>query len=269
MLGVDREHQPVEKAPPLRAGPANSRSIAGVSQTTRRWSAKAAAEATGSRSMRHSARARRGLRRRRLDAGAERREAERAFDLGRDRPGAVAFGERDLLERGAAQAAARRQKRDRLDQIGLAGAVRPDQHDQAARRRRGSPRGSCGNWSASGGGCGRRSWRQLVMTGLVPAIQDRSSAKAVDARHKPGMRRMQVRQARSHPHRHQHVERALGVLVLDQRRRAGIGELEHRDLALDLRRDVEQVARVEADIERIGVVLDLESPRWRCRNPDW
>ncbi len=38
----------------------------------------------------------------------------------------------------------------------------------------------------------------------------------------------------------------------------GIGELEHGDLAFDLRGDVEQIARVEADIERIGVVFDLE-----------
>ena len=48
------------------------------------------------------------------------------------------------------------------------------------------------------------------------------------------------------------------IFVLDQRRRAGIGELEHRRLALDLRRDVEQIARVEADIERIGLVFDFE-----------
>src|SRR5207253_5039980 len=54
-----------------------------------------------------------------------------------------------------------------------------------------------------------------------------------------------------HPHRHQHVKRALGFLVLDQRRRSGVGEHEHGGLALDLGGDVEQVARVEADIERI------------------
>ena len=61
---------------------------------------------------------------RRLDAGAERGKAEHALDLGRDRPGAVAFGEGDFVERGAAQAASGRQERDRLDQVGLAGAVR-------------------------------------------------------------------------------------------------------------------------------------------------
>ncbi len=80
--------------------------------------------------MRHLRVERRVFRRRRLDPGAERREAERAFEFGRDRPRAVAFGERDLVERRAAQAASRREKRDRLDQIGLAGAVRSDQHGE-------------------------------------------------------------------------------------------------------------------------------------------
>jgi len=45
-----------------------------------------------------------------------------------------------------------------------------------------------------------------------------------------------------HPHWHQNVERALGILVLHQCRRPRIGELQHRDLALDLRRDIEQIA---------------------------
>ena len=86
----------------------NRPSIAGVSQSTRRWSAKAAADATGSRS----------IRQRRDGRGVIRRPArsmpvpsvarpERAFDLGRDRPGAVALDEGDILQRGAAQAAAR------------------------------------------------------------------------------------------------------------------------------------------------------------------
>ena len=131
----------------------NSPSIAGTSQTTRRWSAKAVAEVTGSRSMRHLRDDRRVLGRRRLDAGAERGEPERALDVGRHRPRAVAFREGDLLERGAAQPAPGRQERDRLDQVGLAGAVRPDQHDAPTR----CARDSCGSSSASGGGCGRQS----------------------------------------------------------------------------------------------------------------
>ena len=69
-----------------------------------------------------------GLGELRLDPGAERCKAERAFEFGRDRPGAVALGKRDLVERRAAQAAARGEERDRLDQIGLARAVRPDEH---------------------------------------------------------------------------------------------------------------------------------------------
>ena len=44
------------------------------------------------------------------------------------------------------------------------------------------------------------------------------------------------------PHGHQHVKRALGIAILDQRRRARIGELEHRGFAFELAGDVEQVA---------------------------
>ena len=71
---------------------------------------------------------------RRIDAGAERREAERALDLGGHRPRAVALVIRDIVKGGAAQAASRRQKRDRLDAIGLAGAVRAHQHHHVTAR---------------------------------------------------------------------------------------------------------------------------------------
>src|SRR6266436_8615100 len=54
-----------------------------------------------------------------------------------------------------------------------------------------------------------------------------------------------------HPHGHQHVERTLGVAVLDQRWGAGIGKLQHRGFAFELRRDVEQITGIEADIQRI------------------
>ena len=40
----------------------------------------------------------------------------------------------DVFQRRAPQSASRRQKRYGLDAIGLAGAVRPDQHDQIAAR---------------------------------------------------------------------------------------------------------------------------------------
>jgi hypothetical protein len=58
---------------------------------------------------------------------------------------------------------------------------------------------------------------------------------SMDCRVKPGNDEL-------NPHRHQHVEGALAVLVLHQGRRTGVGEPEHGDLALDLRGDVEQIA---------------------------
>ena len=62
----------------------------------------------------------------------------------------------------------------------------------------------------------------------------------------------------SHPHRHQHVQRAGRVLIAQERGGAGIRELQLGLLALELRGDVEEIAAVEADIERIRVVFDLE-----------
>ena len=47
---------------------------------------------------------------------------------------AVALAEGDVVQRGAAEPAPGREKRDRLEQIGLAGAVRADQHDRAVAR---------------------------------------------------------------------------------------------------------------------------------------
>jgi hypothetical protein len=47
-------------------------------------------------------------------------------------PGASIL-ERDLIERGAAQPASGREERNRLDQIGLAGAVGSNQHDRPGR----------------------------------------------------------------------------------------------------------------------------------------
>jgi hypothetical protein len=67
----------------------------------------------------------------RIDAGAERGKPEHALDLGRNSPAAIAFGKGELLDSGAAQAAARRQQRDRLDQVGFAGAIRAGEHHRA------------------------------------------------------------------------------------------------------------------------------------------
>src|SRR5829696_2488308 len=58
-------------------------------------------------------------------------------------------------------------------------------------------------------------------------------------------------------HWHQNVQGAFRILVLDQGRRSWVGQLQHGGLTFDLRRDVQQVAGIEADIERIGSVLDL------------
>ena len=60
------------------------------------------------------------------------------------------------------------------------------------------------------------------------------------------------------PHRHQHVERRRALAVLDQGRRAGIGELEQGRVAVELAGDVEEIAGVEADIERRRIVIDLD-----------
>ena len=136
-----RRHRPRapagrESAAAREAGPPNRPSIAGVSQTTRRWSAKAAAEATGSRSMRHLRVGVASSRGGRLDAGAERREPERAFELGR-RPPRTPSPSANATSSSVARRSPRpgREKRDRLEQIGLAGAVRADQHDRLVARR--------------------------------------------------------------------------------------------------------------------------------------
>src|SRR6185312_16941171 len=54
--------------------------------------------------------------------------------FGGDRPGAVTLIVGDILQRRAPQTASRREKRDRLQAIGLAGAVRPHQHHDVAAR---------------------------------------------------------------------------------------------------------------------------------------
>ena len=134
MLAVDRQHQPVEKAPPLRRSahekpvhrgrqPDHAKMIAEGGGRAHRFAVDAAAPAV-----------RGGFGAWRIDAGAECRKAERAFDFGGHRPGAVALIVGDIVERRAAQSAARRQKRNRLDAIGLAGAVRAHQHHHIAPR---------------------------------------------------------------------------------------------------------------------------------------
>src|SRR5688572_2593200 len=60
----------------------------------------------------------------------------------------------------------------------------------------------------------------------------------------------------SDPHRHEDEQGALVGGVTDHRRRACIGKLEGGAVAPELARDVEEVARVEADIDRRGPVAD-------------
>jgi hypothetical protein len=73
----------------------------------------------------------------------------------------------------------------------------------------------------------------------MPALGRTSGHRAVpnikdaDGRDKPGHQNANARWW-LHPHRHQHVERAFCVLILDQGRRTRIGELEHGNFALDL-----------------------------------
>ena len=129
MVGIDREYQAIEKAPALGR-------CAGKQRIHRRNEpdhAQVIGEGCGradrlavnpALALDHDA-----VLGRPFDAGTERRQAQRALDLGGDRPRAVALAECDFLERGAAQTAAGREEGNGLDQIGFAGAIGTDQHD--------------------------------------------------------------------------------------------------------------------------------------------
>ena len=112
------------------AGPANRPSIAGVSQTTadarrRRRRTRPATARSGS----GAAPRRPALRRRCRDAPGRPRRRPRPPRRRRRR--ALLAG--DFVEIGATQALAGRQQRQRLEHIGLAGAIRAGEHDQAPR----------------------------------------------------------------------------------------------------------------------------------------
>ena len=78
-----------------------------------------------------------GVRARRLrpletgQPGPERRQSERPLDVGRYRPRPVALRKRHVVQGRAPQAAPRCEKRDRLDEIGFACTVRPNEHDRS------------------------------------------------------------------------------------------------------------------------------------------
>ena len=119
MFGIDRDHQTVEKTPPLGAGPGEQ----SVHRRRQPDDAQMIGEGggRGDRLAIDPALPRGGglALMRRLDAGAERRKTERAFDLDRHRPGAVALAEGDFFERCAAQAAAGHEKRNRFERLVL------------------------------------------------------------------------------------------------------------------------------------------------------
>ena len=129
MRAVDGEHQAIQETPALGGRPAEQ----SIHRGRHPHHAHVIGEGSsgGNRLAVDPALAgnRRFLRDGPLDAAAECRKAKRAFKIRSDRPRSVAFGKRDLVERRAPQPASRRKKRDRFDQIGLAGAVRPHQHD--------------------------------------------------------------------------------------------------------------------------------------------
>ncbi len=88
MGGIDREHQAIEEAPPLRGG-TGEQSVHGRDQPDHPQMVGEGRGRTGRLAVDPVLAKRRGLRAAgRLDAGAERGEAERAVDLGRHRPGA-------------------------------------------------------------------------------------------------------------------------------------------------------------------------------------
>ena len=131
MLGIDRQRQAINEAAAFGRS-ADEQGVHGRHQPDH---AQVIGEGCGRRhrfaidaAFAHNRRG--ALLERPLDPGAQRSKPQRALDLGGDRPRAVALAEGHLIERRAAQTAAGREERNGLDQIGLAGAVRPDQHDR-------------------------------------------------------------------------------------------------------------------------------------------
>ena len=57
------------------------------------------------------------------------------------------------------------------------------------------------------------------------------------------------------PHRHQDIERALVLSILDEGWRTGIGEQKAHILAGDLAGDIQEIARVEPDLNGSGIVV--------------
>src|SRR5205085_2972852 len=62
----------------------------------------------------------------------------------------------------------------------------------------------------------------------------------------------------SDAHRHQDVKRVRLVILAEQRRGGGIGQMDFDRVAVDLSKDIEEVARVEADLETIVAIIRRE-----------
>ncbi len=127
--GVDRKHQTVEKTPPLAGGtekkPIHFRhqpddaQVLGKLHRGRDVFMRDAGAANG-----------RFVLRRRVDAGAEPHFAFGAIDRRRHRPGTVTVAGGRVLQCRAAKAAARREIRDRFENVGLARAVLAKKDDR-------------------------------------------------------------------------------------------------------------------------------------------
>ena len=125
VLGIDREHQPVEKTPPLGSGPEKQpvhfRHQPNHAQMIGEGRSRAHRLAVNACTP-HGARARN----RRIDPGAELRPSPSAPSTSAaHRPGAVALARAASSSVARRRPAAGRQKRNRLQEIGLAGAVGP------------------------------------------------------------------------------------------------------------------------------------------------
>jgi len=130
VLGIDREHQTIEKSSSFGSGPEEQ----AVHFRDQPYDPQVLGK--GARgAYRLAIDPRLALRAfiacGRLNPGAEHRRTERSLDFGGNRPGAVALRRRDIFDRGAAQAAARREKRDCFEDVGLAGTVRPEKQGSA------------------------------------------------------------------------------------------------------------------------------------------
>src|SRR3546814_14128167 len=57
----------------------------------------------------------------------------------------------------------------------------------------------------------------------------------------------------SDAHRHQHIEGRAAVVFADQGRGGGVGQVQFHQVAVDLAKNVQQIAGVEADVETLAL----------------